>query len=218
MDLLKFRRDCGEGDDESLVKAVWEIDKSVQSPDQAKTWIWFLIKRLLDTERYALAGLVLWGPALWNPEPRAVRELIRFMRSTQNMIVLGGAALGKTYTLVAMLLCEWIRDPAHTEIKIISTTGGHAKAQSFSTLQRLYKAAIVPLPGISMDGFVGLDPKDRHSAITLVAIPQGEDGRGVLQGFHPCPGLRRIRSSGRCRGFAQCSMRRKKFHLGAGRA
>jgi hypothetical protein len=41
-----------------------------------------------------------------------------------------------------------------------------------------------------MDGFIGLNPKDRHSAITLVAIPQGEDGRGVLQGFHPVPRTR----------------------------
>jgi hypothetical protein len=80
-----------------------------------------------------------------------------------------------------------LRDPEATEIKVISTTGGHAKSQSFSTLQRLYKTSIVPLPGISMDGFVGLSPKDRHSAISLVAIPQGEDGRAVLQGFHPMP-------------------------------
>ena len=190
MDLLKFRRECGEGDDESLVKAVATIDPTVLTPDQAKTWIWMLIRRLLDTERYGLAGLVLWGEALFNSGPRAVRELLRFVRSTQNMIVLGGAALGKTYTLICYCLLDWIRDPEYTEIKIISTTGGHAKSQSFSTLQRLYNLALVPLPGLSMDGFVGLNPKDRHSAISLVAIPQGEDGRGVLQGFHPVPRTR----------------------------
>lgn len=187
MDLQAFRASCGEGTDEELVKAVAALDPSVLTPDQAKAWIWALLKRLLDTERYALAGLLLWGEALFNANPRAVKELMRFVRSTQNMIVLGGAALGKTYTLIAYCLLDWIRDPEYTEIKVISTTGGHAKSQSFSTLQRLYKAAIVPLPGLSMDGFVGLNPKDRHSAITLVAIPQGEDGRGVLQGFHPVP-------------------------------
>ena len=187
MDLAKFRQECGECTDEELVRAVQLLDTTVQTPDQAKTWIWFLIKRLLDTERYGLAGLVLWGPALWNPQPRAVQQLLHAARSTQNLIVLGGAALGKTYTLICYMLLDWIRDPEHTEIKVISTTGGHAKSQSFSTLQRLYKASIIPLPGLSMDGMVGLDPKDRHSAITLVAIPQGEDGRGVLQGFHPMP-------------------------------
>jgi hypothetical protein len=189
MDLVTFRASCGEGTDEELVKAVAAIDPSVLTPDQAKAWIWALLKRLLDTERYGLAGVLLWGPALFNCSPRAVTELLKFVRSTQNMIVLGGAALGKTYTLIAYCLLDWIRDPEYTEIKVISTTGGHAKSQSFSTLQRLYKAAIVPLPGLSMDGFVGLNPKDRHSAITLVAIPQGEDGRGVLQGFHPVPRL-----------------------------
>jgi hypothetical protein len=187
MDLLKFRHECGQGDDESLVKAVWAIDSTVQTPDQAKSWIWVLFKKLLDTERYGAAGLLLWGPALFNSGPRAVRELLRFVRSTQNMIVLGGAALGKTYTLIAYCLMDWCRDCENTEIKIISTTAGHAKSQSFSTLQRLYNTALVKLPGISMDGFVGLNPKDRHSAITLVGIPQGEDGRGTLQGFHPMP-------------------------------
>jgi hypothetical protein len=189
MNLLDFRKECGTGTDEELVRAVWAIDKSVQTPDQAKAWIWMLIKRLLDTERYGLAGLLLWGDALFNAGPRAVQQLLRFVRTTQNMIVLGAAAMGKTYTLICYVLLDWIRDPEYTEIKVISTTGGHAKSQSFSTLQRLYTNAIIPLPGLSMDGFVGLNPKDRHSAITLVAIPQGEDGRGVLQGFHPVPRL-----------------------------
>lgn len=187
MDLLQFRRKCGECTDEELVSAVAEIDPSVEVPDQAKAWIWALLKRLLDTDRYALAGMLLWGESLFNGGPRAVQQLLRFVRSTQNMIVLGAAAMGKTYTLICYCLLDWLRDPEYTEIKVISTTGGHAKSQSFSTLQRLYGAAIVPLPGLAMDGFVGLNPKDRHSAITLVAIPQGEDGRGVLQGFHPVP-------------------------------
>src|SRR3981189_74935 len=190
MDLVKFRRSCGEWTDEELVKAVAVIDPSVEVPDQAKAWIWALVKRLLDTERYALAGMLLWGDALFNAGPKAVQQLLKFVRSTQNMIVLGAAAMGKTYTLICYCLLDWLRDPEFTEIKVISTTGGHAKSQSFSTLQRLYQASIIPLPGLSMDGFIGLNPKDRHSAIPLVAIPQGEDGRGVLQGFHPVPRTR----------------------------
>jgi hypothetical protein len=178
MDLLAFRKSCGECTDEELVRAVAALDPTVKTPDQAKAWIWFLIKRLLDTERYGAAGVLLWGEALFNAGPRAVQQLLHTVRGTQNLIVLGAAAMGKTYTLICYVLLDWIRDPEHTEVKVISTTGGHAKSQSFSTLQRLYKAAIIPLPGLSMDGFVGLDPKDRHSAITLVAIPQGEDGRG----------------------------------------
>src|SRR4029077_15643611 len=187
MDLLEFRKNCGDCSDENLVRAVAQIESTVQTPDQAKAWIWFLIKRLLESERYTLDGLLLWGPALFNSEPKAVRQLFQTVRSTQNLIVLGAAAMGKSYSLIAFSLLDWLRDPEYTEIKIISTTAGHAKSQAFSTLQRLYKAAIVPLPGISMDGFVGLASKDRHSAITLIGIPQGEDGKGTLQGFHPVP-------------------------------
>jgi hypothetical protein len=187
MDLAKFRESLGSGDDESLVRGVGEIDPTVQSPDQARSWIWALAQRLLDTDRYAAAGLLLWGEGQFNPNPKAVKQLLRFVKETQNMIVLGAAAVGKTYSLICYMLLDWLRDPRYTEIKIISTTGGHARSQSFSTLQRLYNNAIIPLPGLSMDAFVGLDPKDRHSAITLIAIPQGDSGKGVLQGFHPMP-------------------------------
>jgi hypothetical protein len=190
MDLAAFRKACGECSDEELTKACFSLDPSIKTPDQAKVWIWSVVQRMLDTERYTQAGLLLWGEQLFNPGPTAVQSLIRFVRQTQNMICLGGAALGKTYTLICYMLLDWLRDPHYTEVKIISTTGGHAKSNSFSTLQRLYKASIIPLPGLSMDGFVGLDPKDRHSAITLVSIPQGEDGRGILQGFHPVPRTR----------------------------
>ena len=190
MDLLELRRNCGDGSDEELVKAVSAIDPSVKDPTQAKAYLWALIRRLLDTERYALAGALLWGEALFNPGPRAVQQLLKFIRQSQNLICLGAAAVGKTYTMICYLLMDWLRDPQYTEIKVISTTSGHAKSQSFSTLQRLYKAALVPLPGFTMDGFVGLDPKDRHGSISLIAVPQGEDGRGVLQGYHPVPRTR----------------------------
>lgn len=187
MDLLEFRRSCGECDDESLVKAVAKIEPSVETADQSKVWIWTLVRQLLDSDRYGAAGMLLWGPELFNSKPHAVQKLLQMVRSKQNLIVLGAAAMGKSYSLICFTLLDWLRDPQFTECKIISTTGGHAKSQAFSTLQRLYKASIIGLPGIAMDAFVGLDPKDRHSAITLIAIPQGEDGRGVLQGFHPVP-------------------------------
>lgn len=190
MNLLEFRKALGDGTDEELVKGCNQYDKSISDPDQAKAWIWALTKTLLDTERYALAGMLLWGEALFNPGPKAVTQLLKFVRANQAGICMGGAALGKTYTLICYLLLDWIRDPEYTECKIISTTSGHAKSQSFSTLQRLYKASIIQLPGLAMDGFIGLNPKDRHSALSLVAIPQGEDGRGVLQGFHPVPRVR----------------------------
>lgn len=187
MDLIDFRRQCGNGTDAEILEACQRVNPSISDIDVAKSWIWTLTKRLLDTERYAQAGLLLWGEALFNNGPAAVKQLLKFVRTKQNMIVLGAASMGKTYTLIAYCLLDWLRDPEHTEIKVISTTSGHAKSQSFSTLQRLYENAIIALPGLAMDGFIGLNPKDRHSAITLVAIPQGEDGKGVLQGFHPMP-------------------------------
>jgi hypothetical protein len=187
MDIAQFRKDCGGCSDEELTQAVARIDPSVQSADQARAWIWTLLKRLLDTDRYGLAGTLLWGEESFTYKPAAVRKLLSRVREVQNLIVLGAAACGKSYGLISYLLLDWLRDPEYTEIKVISTTGGHAKAQSFSTLQRLYNTAIIQLPGIAQAEMIGLDPKDRHSAISMIAIPQGDQGVDTLRGFHPVP-------------------------------
>lgn len=57
----------------------------------------------------------------------------------------------------------------------------------FSTLHRLHAEAVVPLPGLRLDGFIGLDSKDRYSSIERVSVRDGEDGAAALKGFHPIP-------------------------------
>jgi hypothetical protein len=82
MDLLKFRKSCGDCTDEELVKAVWEIDQTVQLPDQARAWIWMLIKRLLKTDRYALEGVFLWCEAAFKHGQKKVKKHLRCVGNT----------------------------------------------------------------------------------------------------------------------------------------
>jgi hypothetical protein len=142
---------------------------------------------LLDQENYIEAALLCWGRDLFNPEPKSVQKVwTNQMRHNKN-IYLGASALGKSYNLVAWNLLDWVRDPAYTNTKFLSTTAGHAKANTWSTLTTFHKSSKIPLPGIIQSSFIGIEPENRQAAIGLVAIPQGEDGKGRLQGFHPLP-------------------------------
>lgn len=180
--IRELREACGDGTDEDqLVHAT-----GTRSVEQARAYLHQIILQLLNGEQYGAAGYLLWG-SLFNPEPKSVRDIFRCIRDNAKLIILGSAAASKTYSVVAWLLLDWIRDPEFTEIKLISTTAGHADENLFSTLHGLHESSIVPLPGIRQDGFIGLDPRNKHGAITLKSIPPGEDGKGALQGFHPIP-------------------------------
>ena len=219
MDLAKFRRDCGECTEEELVKAVAAIDPTVQTPDQAKAWIWFLIKRLLDTERYGLAGVLLQGEALFNPGPRAVQQLLHTVRSTQNLIVLGAAATGKAYTLICYVLLDWIRDPEYTEIKVISeTTGGHAKSQSSLDASASVQGRVLsPFRGSRWMALWASIQRIDTVRSRLSQYHKGKTAEVFCRVSIPFHELPPILFSEVCRGYAHCWMKPKRFQAEFGK-
>jgi hypothetical protein len=185
LSLDKLREDFGNGTEEEITKACFIVDARINSYDRAVQWISMLVARLLAANRYVAAASILWGRDLFDPRPQSVRRMLSAIDKSSKLIVLGAGSMGKSYTLIAWIILDWLRDPQWTGARIISTTSGHAEANTFSHLQRFYSGAIIPLPGTSQHGFIGLDTKDRHSAISLLAIKEGDTGRNTLQGFHP---------------------------------
>lgn len=145
---------------------------------------------LLNTEQYQKAAIFCWGTSLFDPRPYFVQKIWHVIRNYNKWLIMGCGAGGKTFTTCAFDLLDWSRDPYYTTIKYISTTAGHARAQSFSLLVRFHRASIVPLPGYIRQGFIGMDKDDRRSSISELAIDKGselEGKSGKLQGFHPLP-------------------------------
>jgi hypothetical protein len=183
-----LRKALGDGTDQKkLVDGLRSFDLKVKNEKEAETLIWLMLQQLLGQNRYLEAGLLLWGSDKFNPAPQATRRVFDAIDRYPLNIIIGSGGQSKTYSGVIRYLLEWIRDPQHTEEKLISTSGGHAEANIVSTLFDRHQDAIIPLPGVTQAGFLGLDPKRKHSAITLVAIPKGEEGEGTLRGFHPLP-------------------------------
>lgn len=185
MDLAELRKSFGECTPEEITAGCSALDPRIESYEAACQWLWRLIRKLLDANRYRAAALVLWGPDLFDPRPNSVARLLSAVENNAKVIVLGGGAQGKSYTIVAWCILDWLRDPEYTGVRIISTTSAHALANTFSSMQRFYDEAIVPMPGFSQHGYIGINPRDRHASLSVIAIKQGENGKNSLQGFHP---------------------------------
>ena len=170
------------------------LDPSISTREQADAMIHGYVMGLLQnrTEEYpkgcyASAAIVLWGDAVFNPRPGEVHRIWRAIQDNQKTMILGCGSVGKSYNVIAFLFLDWLADPNFTNIKILSTTKGHALANIFSTLARLKEQACITIPGPLSGGYMGLDPTDRMSGIGVVAIPPGDDGKARLKGFHPQP-------------------------------
>lgn len=186
MNISQLRRSI-EGGEESLVAGVRAIRPNTESLEQAQAFVQLTVLELLESNRYGAAAELLWGSAVFDPRPVSVKRIWSAINRYHKLILLGAGAMGKSYCTAIWMLLDWIRDPEGTSIKVISTSEGHAKSNVFSTLTSLYRSAIVKLPGLQIDKFIGLDTKQLDQGIALISIPQGDTGKGRLRGFHPRP-------------------------------
>lgn len=92
-----------------------------------------------------------------------------------------------SFNMAAWGTLRYAEDPEGTNIKVVSTSSIHARANIWSTMLEFHRMAAIQMPGIRSTNAISIDPLNKHSAISIVAIPQGDDGRGRLQGFHPKP-------------------------------
>jgi hypothetical protein len=183
------------------LKACQMLDSSVSCDDEADVFIkLYVMKLLLASAQASLnedykravdmkvgAALVLWGNRLFDPRPSAVRKVWMHLEHYNKALIQGAGSLGKSYSAMVWFLLDYYLDPDFTTTKLISTSSGHAKSNTFSTLVRLHEESICPMPGEAINGYIGKDAKKRDAGIEVVAIPIGQDNKGALQGFHPKP-------------------------------
>lgn len=124
---------------------------------------------------------------MFDPRPRSVSMIWKALNTFDKNLLMGASAQGKSFSPMAWLMLRWVHDYLYTNIKLVSTSEGHARSNTWSTLTTFHSSSIVPLPGEPTAHFLGVDPLKRQAGISVVAIPQGEDGKGRLQGFHPVP-------------------------------
>lgn len=149
--------------------------------------IWRYVQFLLSKDYYQPAAIVLWGPDMFTPEPDCTQRVWRALRSHTKNLIMGGGSLSKSYSGSVYYGLDYIRDPEWTCIKVMSATREHAKRNLFGHMRQLLKNTIVPIPNLDIKAeSIQVNDNDKQG-IHLVTIPQGDDGKGRLRGFHPEP-------------------------------
>lgn len=174
-------------------------DYAPADENEALAYLTAFLHALLSADRYVDAALFLWGLDRFDPRPRCVQKLWNALLTQNKLLVLGHGSSSKTYGGTAFHLLDWLRDPANTNIKIVSTSEGHVRNNAWSKLADFHSWACIPIAGEMQSDILCLDPLNRQAAITMATVPQGPDSKARLQGFHPVPrktgkGLTRVRA------------------------
>lgn len=148
-----------------------------------------LLSHWLEHGRFHWAAVLLWGPNMFTPEPLLVQETWGAIDRCAKLILIGAGSLGKSYNLAVWTLLDWLRDPEHTLIQVLSVTKEHAKTNVFAHIKALHAASIMVLPGEVKAESIRCGSSDK-SGIVLRAIKEGDAGYGTLRGFHPSPRVR----------------------------
>jgi len=149
-------------------------------------WSKGILANLLRAGLIREVAALLWGKDQFNIEPESVQRVWAEFEGNSQCIILGAGSMGKSYSLGARLLLDWLEDPAWTCVKVVSVTMEHALRNVFAHMKALHKASAIPLPGNHLERSIQVNNDDRHG-IHLIAIPKGESGAGKLQGLHPKP-------------------------------
>jgi len=154
---------------------------------EAEFLVWKYIQRMLDVNEYQSAAIVCWGPELFTPEPRCTQLVWNALEGESKNLIMGGGSLSKSYSGAVYFGLDYLRDPEWTCIKVMSVTRSHAVQNIFAHLKNLLQSTIVPVPGLVVKADSIRVNNDDKQGIHLVGIPQGDDGKGRLRGFHPVP-------------------------------
>lgn len=149
--------------------------------------IWHYAKFLIRKRYFVAAAVLLWGPEQFTPEPKCTQAVWEALTGWNKNLIQGGGSLSKSYSGGVWFALDWLDDPDWTCLKVMSVTGEHAKRNIFANIKNLLQNTLVPIPGIDIKAESIQINADDKQGIHLVTIPQGDDGKGRLRGFHPVP-------------------------------
>lgn len=167
-----------------------ELDLKINSDDPriCNPPLQHLLHWLLDNGAPSEAANLLWKPNLFTAEPQCTRDVWELFDGASFGLIMGAASMSKSYTMGTRIFLEWIRDPAHTTVKLIGPSEDHLEANLFSNLVSLHNQASLPMPGEVGELFIGLDRRNRTSSISGVVIPKGQNKKaGKIQGAKRVP-------------------------------
>lgn len=159
----------------------------IEKRENALEWCNSLLYGCLNSERYDLAAQLLWGETLFSYKPKFSKLVWQNIQTSSSLMLMGSASTSKSYSAGVWFLLDWVRDPEYTSVHLVGPSEDHLKSNLFTHLVSLHSSASLPLPGVIGDLFIGLNTRERKSAIRGVVIPIGKRPAGRLQGSKRVP-------------------------------
>lgn len=138
---------------------------------------------LLEQGRYEDTAKVLWAPAIFSADPASVRLMWGAIKESSQLMVMGAASVGKSFSLGVWIYLDWLRDPENTNVKIVGPSEDHLEKNLFSHLVTLHQSAAIPSPGTCIRLGITLDLHKRDAGIYGVVVPIGKKAPARLQGI-----------------------------------
>lgn len=143
----------------------------------------------LSNNYYVDASRLCWPNSMFfsRPVPFFTQLVWDALHDHDGIMLQGGASTSKTYSCGVYFLLDWVRDPDYTTVRVAGPSEMHLQDNLFSHLVHLHTQSAIKLPGRIGDLFIGMDLRNRRSAISGVVFPLGKRPAGRLQGTKRFP-------------------------------
>lgn len=142
---------------------------------------------LLDQGRYADTAALLWPASTFSAIPQSVQLMWGTIKESSQIMVMGAASVGKSFSLGVWMYLDWLRDPENTNVKVVGPSEDHLEKNLFSHLVNLHQTAAIPSPGSCIRLGITLDLHKRDAGIYGVVVPIGKKAPAKLQGIKVKP-------------------------------
>ena len=138
---------------------------------------------LLDEGLYTECAALLWPSTIFSAQPQSVKLMWNAIKETSQLMVMGAASVGKSFSCGVWLYLDWLRDPENTNVKVVGPSEDHLEKNLFSHLVNLHQTASIPSPGSCIRLGITLDKHKRDAGIYGVVVPIGKKAPAKLQGI-----------------------------------
>ena len=149
----------------NIILQLNDQNAATASDDEATEVLVTFRQWLLDQGRYAECAALLWAPATFSADPQSVALMWDNLKTSSQMMVMGAASMGKSFSLGVWLYLDWLRDPENTNVKVVGPSEDHLEKNLFSHLVNLHQTAAVPSTGQCIRLGITLEKHKRDAGI-----------------------------------------------------
>lgn len=150
-----------------------------------------LLQFILDRDMYLEAATLLWGPNVFCAEPESVVRQFKAIKESSMVLFMGASSMGKTYSVGAWMVMDYLRDPLYTSIKLAAVSEKHLKENLYPHVAKLIRNAAIPckyeIEFQESNLWMGIKAAGFEFGISGIAFKQSQETSGQFKGYKSLP-------------------------------